>query len=660
MNERDSRPRQSSRKPSPNKDSSLSLNRPQRSSSSGRPFPLVLKNQTDHKILELLSRHRVATTQQIAEILGVPERTARYRLAKLRRLYLVSFERPYSARGRSPNYYFPTRYGDAIARGTPLPRGGARKDPSVFFLRHTAGITELYCAILRLAKTDEFEVVSFLRETEARETFRYSGQSTAIVPDVSFILNKGEVEYHGFIELDLGTMSSPRLTKKLGLYASYVRSVGWEGQHPYCPTLLFITTTTDRVERILKIFSSKCRWEERRAARYLESDRLGQMILGACDVAARPQDAILHPVWATMDQGSGLSLKALLHPPYEKWSESQSVLGALQDQKERATDRLTTDPEARRAQIHSRDSTLPFAQLLESSGLNAEGKQAMRNLLSETGAMSREEEEAFSFFERRLLDKSGEQLWEVESLPITPDEKSAIESLIDTTLRSQRLSVAAIYGRHPESPTLRRAIHSLDQKVLLDARVIDHLDEHIRSDVAKLARQQDLKPAYFAWRKWAVGRHRVAEGRRGKLVRKAAEEATNADLAMIHYCKGCEELVVPVIEKESYLHAAQCSFCGSTKVSRIREWVGKGVVAPDGEGFWKVNRRPTPPWVHELASESLRGKDEAKELKLPEDSKFRIYLREGRVARHEHEDEEDGYVPREDFEETWADQEGED
>lgn len=655
--DKNTRLRQSSRKPSNTKHSFLSLNHPgaplSKEEARKRNQPLVLPNETDHKIIELLSRHRVATTQQIAEILDVPERTIRYRLTKLRQWFLVSYERPYSVKGRSANYNFPTRYGDAIARGLPLPRGGDRKDPSVFFLRHSAGITELYCALSRIGKADGFELVKFLRETEARETFRYGGRSTGIVPDVSFVLKKGEVEYHGLIELDLGTMSGPRITKKLGLYASYVRVNGWEERHPYCPTLFFITTTKDRVARVLSIFSSKTKWEEKHAARYLESDRFEGMLLGACDGAARPQQAITDPAWETLDRGKGLALKALLHTPWERYTEKQTALTSQQENKDQQIERLAIDPEARRAQIHAANSTLPFTQMLEASELSAKEKRAMRNLLQATGAMSAEEKEAFKFFERRLRDKSGRRLWDMQDLALSSDERTVVAAMADAMLRDQKTKVANLYHRHPESATLRRAIKSLNEGILLDLSVASHLEEHVRSDLIKLARQEGLKPAYFAWRKWAVGKRRAADGLRGKIMRRAEEEATNADLAMIHFCKACEELLVPVIEKESYLLEAQCMFCSSTNVDPIRKAVREGAVAPDGNGFWEVKRPPLPGWVSEMASgrqEDTHRKH--RDLELPKGSKFRIHLQDGIVARGE--GEEDGYVPSEDYEEDWA------
>jgi hypothetical protein len=106
---------------------------------------------TDREIVAVLSEHRVATTQQISTVLEVPERTARYRLDRLWKLGLCGGRQPYADKGSAPYHWWPSRLADAFHRGRELPRGGEREDPEEAFLRHSAAITGLYVALVRLA-----------------------------------------------------------------------------------------------------------------------------------------------------------------------------------------------------------------------------------------------------------------------------------------------------------------------------------------------------------------------------------------------------------------------------------------------------------------------------------------------------------------------------
>src|SRR4029453_151765 len=56
----------------------------------------------DREIVAVLSEHRVATTQQISTLLELPERTARYRLDRLWRVWVGGGRPPYADPGSAP------------------------------------------------------------------------------------------------------------------------------------------------------------------------------------------------------------------------------------------------------------------------------------------------------------------------------------------------------------------------------------------------------------------------------------------------------------------------------------------------------------------------------------------------------------------------------
>jgi hypothetical protein len=225
MRERSTRGRQSSGKL---RSSSLSLEPSGRAEgrSPARRVRLVGRREalnqlsgTDREIVAILSEHRVATTQQVQTLLEIPERTARYRLDRLWKLGLCGGRQPYAEKGSAPYHWWPSRLADAFHRGRELPRGGEREDPEEAFLLHAAAITGLYVALHRLAPSLGLRLLSFRREVEAREEFRRGERRSAVVPDAAIVVAEGEVEYHALVEVDRGTMSMPRLARKLRAYS---------------------------------------------------------------------------------------------------------------------------------------------------------------------------------------------------------------------------------------------------------------------------------------------------------------------------------------------------------------------------------------------------------------------------------------------------------
>ena len=57
-----------------------------------------------------------------------------------------------------------------------------------------------------------------------------------------------------FVELDMGTMSHARLKTKASGYAAYAAEAAWSESHPFCPCLLFLTTSEPRAIAFLQVW----------------------------------------------------------------------------------------------------------------------------------------------------------------------------------------------------------------------------------------------------------------------------------------------------------------------------------------------------------------------------------------------------------------------
>jgi hypothetical protein len=201
----------------------------------------------------------------------------------------VRGRQPYADQGSAPYHWWPSRLADAFHRGRELPRGGEREQPQEQFLRHAAAITGLYVALVRLAPSLGWELLAFAREVEAREEFTLRDRRAAIVPDAFVVIREGEAEYHAMVEIDRGTMSIPRLSRKLSLYLRWVDSGTWSERHPYVPGLLVATTTPRRVEQVVAKAEERARAESRTAETHPGAMAIAHMVIAACDCVHRPR-----------------------------------------------------------------------------------------------------------------------------------------------------------------------------------------------------------------------------------------------------------------------------------------------------------------------------------------------------------------------------------
>jgi DNA-binding Lrp family transcriptional regulator len=275
---------------------------------------LATVTDTDRRLLTLLSEQRVLTQTQLERLLDdVPARTLRYRTERLTRLGLVGRSRAYRDRGSAPFHYWPTRVSDAFVRGEPTPRGGERAEPNPQFLHHAERLSELYTLLAVQAPTVGLRLHSFKRERDAREPFRANGRERALAPDALIHLHDEDGRgLLAFVELDMGTMSHARLKTKAAGYGAHAANASWTERHPFCPCLLFLTTTETRAIAFLKILSGQLDRHGRGnhySRRYFE-----WFAAAACAHAHEPERALVEACWDDLAlAGGGLTISDCLN-----------------------------------------------------------------------------------------------------------------------------------------------------------------------------------------------------------------------------------------------------------------------------------------------------------------------------------------------------------
>ena len=550
-----------------------------RSGRRSRSDALATVTELDRGLLTLVSEQRVLTQTQLERLFAdVPARTLRYRTERLTRLGLLGRSRPYRERGSAPFHYWPTRVADAFARGEPVPRGGERPAPNPQFLAHAAGLSELYVLLAAQAAGVDLRLRGFRREGDAREPFRADGRERALAPDALIdVWDEAGRQLLAFVELDRGTMSHARLKAKAAAYADYAAEAAWYGRHPFCPCLLFLTTTEARALSFLKALQSIL---EKAARRGYDGrrDEIAWFAAGACAMAHAPERALAEACWDDLRlAGGGLTVLDCLNAARAPYDTERAREQAEQAAAEAERARLRADPEAWRAYLQEK-RLYPRAPHMQQFG--AAGATALELLLHATAPMSAIERDAFAALARQLADDPLEA--EFAPAPVSPSwpDSEAVTGLVQTYLEMQRTRVDQLVRRYGDGPTLRRHRHQLAAGELIDRYGCDQLDDDARRDHEAAQEQERLRLAYLERRQREARRRKHEVALSARVARGRAAGYALVDRDQLQICPRCDEVVYPPEPQpdsygstiqQTYRQPLRCDFCGGHELAAWHE-----------------------------------------------------------------------------------------
>jgi hypothetical protein len=475
----------------------------------------------------------------------IPPRTLRYRTARLARLGLLGRTRPYRERGSAPHHLWPTRKGEAIAEGGPPPRGGERREPNPLFLAHAAAISELYVA-LKTDLPEGFRLTGFEREAEARETFRgYDGKEHAVAPDACIQISDPDGRHlFGLVELDLGTMSTRQLKAKAEGYGDYAQLDGWRQRNPFCPPLLFITTSEKRARSFLAT-------SEKAIGR-------GRMLVAACGLARDIERAFTAPDWLAENGEQSRDMLAILCAARRPYDEAREQEEAKRREEDGERDRLRSDLEALADRLRD--------ELPRGWGADQLGRRATDALLLSAeveGDLDATERAAFAAVAGMLDEPLHVRLADREP---TRSERAALDALVSRHRRTQLRLLEELAARFGEGPALRRWRRWLDGDELLTRDYIESLPQEAEQDRDARAEQERLREEHLSWREREAKRLSKAHGpiERHRIGRDAFLQ--QVDRRALGRCGRCEEVAFPDPEGASShakRHVAErCHYCG--------------------------------------------------------------------------------------------------
>lgn len=266
------------------------------SGTNGAPMRAPL-SPADDQVVGLLGAHRVLTTHQVAAATAVPQRTAEYRLDRLRQRGLVERSRPYLDRGSAPYHWWLTRTGLGVAHRTP-PGRTRTLEPNPLFLGHATATAGFALALQARGPEVGLILGEWLRDEDGWEEWRAEGRTWRVTPDGMVAATAHGETVRAFVEIDLGTMTQRRLRDKMLRYLRYAHDERWRDRHPHCPAVLVVTTSDERAERLLAGVEILRRRQRRRSTIWwAASDTATTLAVAACGLVGDPDSAVTAPVW---------------------------------------------------------------------------------------------------------------------------------------------------------------------------------------------------------------------------------------------------------------------------------------------------------------------------------------------------------------------------
>src|SRR5581483_1348677 len=342
-----------------------------------------------------------------------------------------------------------------VPPGQGAPPRGEREEPQEQFLRHAAAITGLYVALVRLAPSLGWELLAFQREVEAREEFTLRDRQAAIVPDAFVVIWEGEVEYHAMVEIDRGTMSIPRLSRKLSLYLGWVDSGTWSERHPYVPALLAAKTTARRGDQVVAKAEERARAESRTAETHRGAMAIQRMVIAACDCVDRPEAAVVDPVRRRRGGVGGLRLADLIREPRERWQRETAERAAAVKEAERELEEFLSSERLRdKLQDLNRNWYGVTSHDEHLRPLAENDATALHLLLNATNPMTPLERRAWGFFARRteMSRFLGRPVQVRDQVPMSSEEREAVTSLREDWFARQKQFLASLHARYRYLP----------------------------------------------------------------------------------------------------------------------------------------------------------------------------------------------------------------
>jgi hypothetical protein len=372
----------------------------------------------------------------------------------------------------------------------------------------------------------------------------------------------------------MGTMSHARLKTKAAGYAAYAANASWTGRHPFCPCLLFLTTTESRAVAFLKLLNGLLDKHRRYSSSFYgdwgRGGALSWFAAGACAHAHEPERAFIGACWDDLSlAGGGLTLSDCLNKGRAAYDATHAKEEAERRARDEQRKRLRASPEGLRAYLQEKHLRFPGEHLAQ---FGEAGATALQLLLSSTEPMSEIERDAFAAIVRQLDEDPLEAEPAPQPVPPTWTDSEAVASLVEVYRRRQRARIEELARRYGEGPALRRDREHLADGDLLSTYSCDSLKERARRDHQVREEQERLRLSYLDRREREARRRKHEAGLAARLAHGRSAVYAIVDRDLLRICTRCDEIAYPpeperrgTVIYQQPSQPSRCYFCGGSE-----------------------------------------------------------------------------------------------
>ena len=163
------------------------------------------------------------------------------------------------------------------------------REPTLTFLTHTLAIAQVVVDLTAAARRGEIELLNIESEPRCWRSFGSLGGTQLVRPDLFVVLADGEYEYRWFIEVDLGTETTPRRIDKCKQYQAYYAAGIEQAKHDVFPKVCWSMKSRGDADRLADAIAAPRSRIEQKLFDVTTHDRLIEIMRGGARRERAPE-----------------------------------------------------------------------------------------------------------------------------------------------------------------------------------------------------------------------------------------------------------------------------------------------------------------------------------------------------------------------------------
>jgi hypothetical protein len=125
------------------------------------------------------------------------------------------------------------------------------REPTLAFVQHTLAVARVVVDLHQAERCGDIELITLEAEPACWRRYGSLGGVQIVRPDLYVALGIGDFEHRWFVEVDLGTETTPRRVEKCKQYASYFQAGVEQAAHDIFPKIVWSMPSAAEADRLL-------------------------------------------------------------------------------------------------------------------------------------------------------------------------------------------------------------------------------------------------------------------------------------------------------------------------------------------------------------------------------------------------------------------------